>query len=399
VKVLMNLHNIIFSKTSPQKYYRHIIFWSGIYVFFSFSMSIYKFSDHFSWENFLLPFFTIDGYKFTSFIMDIVFTYIVAYRLLPRFFAKKKYLEFIAWIIALTILTYVMEGVMFVWYFNALKFTGSSLWFQTWSHTQGFLTSGLVGKCGLFLVFKMLKSYYEKMEEKVILVRETANAELQLLKAQVHPHFLFNTLNNIYSFTMNKSPLAGELVLKLSATLNYMVNDCEAPSVPVEKELKMVEDYIGLEKVRYGDRLDMTLEIKGDYQNKMIAPLLLIPFVENSFKHGSSKMLQHPWIKLKIVIKENVLYMDLNNSKPFQFALQNGKSGIGLKNVQKRLELLYPNRHDLVIRSIDEEFSIHLQIALEQTHVMVPAEKQKQIVQESQSFSYAQEKNNLPVGR
>ena len=239
-------------------------------------------------------------------------------------------------LMGLTVLTYVIEGVIYVWYFNGSNFTGSDRWFQTWAHTHSFLTSGFVSKCGLFLVFKMLKDYYEKMEEKVILVRETVNAELQLLKAQIHPHFLFNTLNNIYSFTLNRSHLAGELVLKLSDTLNYMVNDCEAPLVSVEKELKMIEDYIGLEKVRYGDRLDMTLEIKGDCQNKMIAPLLLIPFVENSFKHGSSKMLQHPWIKLRIVIKENMLSMDLNNSKP-QSTSQNGKNGIGLKNVQKRL--------------------------------------------------------------
>ena len=386
----MNLHNIIFSKASPGKYYRHIIFWSALYFFFSFSISIYKSFDHFSWKNFLLPAFILDRYKGTCLIIDIACTYIVAYRLLPGFLAKKKYVDFIVFLVGLTALAYVIEGVVYMWYFNGSNFTGSNIWFQTWGHTQNFITSGFGSKCGLFLVFKMLKNYYEKMEEKVILVKETVNAELQLLKAQVHPHFLFNTLNNIYSFTLNRSQLAGELVLKLSDTLNYMVNDCEAPLVSVEKELKMIEDYIGLEKVRYGDRLDMTLEIKGEYQNKMIAPLLLIPFVENSFKHGSSKMLQHPWIKLKILIKEDILYMDLNNSKPSQFGSQSGKNGIGLKNVQKRLQLLYPNRHELTIESTNEEFSIRIQIALEQIHVKnAPVEKPKQIKPESKSPSYA----------
>ena len=390
MKVFMNLHNIIFSKVAPGKYYRHIIFWSALYIFFSFSISLYKYFDHFSWKNFLLPSFILDRYNGTCLIIDIVFTYIVAYGLFPLFLAKKKYFGFIISLMGVTVLAYVIEGVICVWYFNNLKFTGGNIWLQTWVHTQNFLTSGFVSKCGLFLVFKMLKNYYEKMEEKVTLVRETVNAELQLLKAQVHPHFLFNTLNNIYSFTLNRSHLAGELVLKLSDTLNYMVNDCEAPLVSVEKELKMIEDYIGLEKVRYGDRLDMSLEIKGDCHNKMIAPLLLIPFVENSFKHGSSKMLQHPWIKLRIVIKENMLYMDLSNSKPSQFASQNGKNGIGLKNVQKRLQLLYPDRHELTITSTDEEFSIHIQIALEQIRVKnAPAEKLQQIIPESQNASYA----------
>ena len=122
-----------------------------------------------------------------------------------------------------------------------------------------------------------------------MLDKETANAELQLLKSEIHPHFLFNTLNNIYSSILNKSSNAKGLVIKLSDTLKYMIYDCEAPLVPLEEELKMIEDYIGLEKVRYGKRLNMEVEIKGDYRNKLIAPLLLIPFIENCFKHGAVK--------------------------------------------------------------------------------------------------------------
>jgi LytS/YehU family sensor histidine kinase len=136
--------------------------------------------------------------------------------------------------------------------------------------------------------------------------------------------------------------------------------------------------------------LNISLEIEGDCKNKLIVPLLLIPFVENSFKHGSSKMLQHSWIKLKIIIKENVLHMDLNNSKPFQVASQGGRNGIGLKNVQKRLQLLYPGRNVLIIGSTDEEFSVHMQIPLEQIYIKgMPAKTLQQIIPVSQSPSYA----------
>ena len=164
-----------------------------------------------------------------------------------------------------------------------------------------FIINGPPVICAIFLTVKMLKNYYLKMQEKTSIIKESADAELQLLKAQIHPHFLFNTLNNIYSFNLDKSPLAADLVLKLSHTLKYMVNDCEAALVPLDKELKMLQDYIGLEKVRYGKRLKITADITGDSKNKLITPLLMIPFVENSFKHGASKMLEHPWIRMQII--------------------------------------------------------------------------------------------------
>jgi len=207
------------------------------------------------------------------------------------------------------------------------------------------------------------------MEKNAVLAWENANAELQLLKAEIHPHFLFNTLNNIYSFILKKSPNAKELVTKLSDTLKYMINDCEASLVPLEKELKLIEDYIGLEKVRYGNRLNIELVIKGDYQNKLIAPLLLIPFVENTFKHGASKMLKQPWIKMKIFIRANSFYMELSNNGPLQAFYQNGKNGIGLKNVQKRLQLLYPGEHELVIKPTENEFLIQLRLPLQMIDV------------------------------
>ncbi|MEJ7673120.1 MAG: sensor histidine kinase [Chitinophagaceae bacterium] len=158
---------------------------------------------------------------------------------------------------------------------------------------------------------------------------------MQLLKAQIHPHFLFNTLNNIYSFTITGSPEAAALVDKLSGMIDYITTEGEKSFVPVEKEIQLMYDYIGLEKVRYGDRLDMQVEINGDYKNKMIAPLLMIPFVENCFKHGTSQMRGRQWIKLIIDIKEDQLDFNLTNSKPSQHVYSKSKNGIGLLNVKK----------------------------------------------------------------
>ncbi|MBI2729622.1 MAG: histidine kinase, partial [Sphingobacteriales bacterium] len=207
-------------------------------------------------------------------------------------------------------------------------------------------------------------NWYKEQLQNDLLARENANAELQLLKAQVHPHFLFNTLNNIYSFTLNQSPEAPALVNKLSDTLQYMITDCKTDWVPLQKEIKMLEDYIGLEKVRYGDRLEMWVDIQGDANNKLIAPLIMIPFVENCFKHGTSMMRGKQWMQLTITIKENQLHFQLTNSNPPEPVHTKNKRGIGLQNVKKRLALLYPGKHQLDISSAEGVFSVHLQLEL-----------------------------------
>ncbi len=118
--------------------------------------------------------------------------------------------------------------------------------------------------------------------------------ELQLLKAQVHPHFLFNTLNNIYSFSLESSPKTPELILKLSSLLRYMLYDCKAEQVLLEKEIQVMKNYIDLEKERYGNKIQISLNIAGDLKGNYISPLLLLPFLENAFKHGTSDQLEKP---------------------------------------------------------------------------------------------------------
>ncbi|HKB44697.1 MAG TPA: histidine kinase [Chitinophagaceae bacterium] len=216
---------------------------------------------------------------------------------------------------------------------------------------------------GFALAIKLLKRWYLKQKETEQLVREKINAELQLLKAQVHPHFLFNTLNNIYSFILNGSDKAPEMIKKLSSLLHYILNDCNRQRVPLDKELSMIQDYITLEQIRYGDRLNLSLHIQGTAKDKMISPLLLIPFVENSFKHGTSRTLTHPWVKLDIHIEKDFLEFLLTNNKP-ENKESIGKKGIGLNNVKKRLQLLYPEAHSLNIVESEMSFEVYMRIAL-----------------------------------
>jgi LytS/YehU family sensor histidine kinase len=187
---------------------------------------------------------------------------------------------------------------------------------------------------------------------------------LQLLKAQVHPHFLFNTLNNIYSHTQGVAPIAAQLVMGLSDMLRFMLYECNQPLVPLSKELTMIRDYITLEKIRYDEQFDIHLDIPTDTGDLHIAPLLLLPLVENCFKHGTSNMLEQPWLNLQIHLKENIMEMRLMNGKAKEKTLQ-PNFGIGIENVRKRLQLLYPDKHVLKIMNEEEVFVVTLSLQLE----------------------------------
>ncbi len=354
--LFMNLHKFIFTNKPIERYYRHIIFWLIQLLFWILSAGIF-FATTQIWVDGLIQ---RHGY----FLLQIIYTYLIVYYFSPKYLLKKEYSKFAVAVLVLTIITYFLFAlnILLLRITNGLPKDRQILYI--YFSALDFVTMGPPIVCAMFLTCKMLKNYYLKMEEKATLIKETGSAELQLLKAQIHPHFLFNTLNNIYSFNLNKSPKAADLVMKLTDTLKYMVNDCDADLVPLEKELKMIQDYIGLEKVRYGKRLNMKVEIKGDSENKLITPLLLIPFVENSFKHGASKMLENPWIKLNISIEQNTLLFNLSNSKPTLVISSNGKNGIGLINVQKRLKLLYPGNHVLTINDEGDSFQVQLSLPL-----------------------------------
>jgi len=213
-------------------------------------------------------------------------------------------------------------------------------------------------------MIKLVKRWWLKQKETEQLAKEKTNAELQMLKAQVHPHFLFNTLNNIYFFTLTNSAQAPVMIKKLSGLLNYILHECDRPLVSLEKEIEMIQDYMALEKIRYAEQMQMTIDIDSKPDEKMIAPLLLIPFVENSFKHGASKMITHPWVTLKIKIENDRLQFIIRNSQPMTNETVTTKGNIGLKNVTKRLELLYPGTHELNIISESDSYSVYLSLHL-----------------------------------
>jgi len=213
-------------------------------------------------------------------------------------------------------------------------------------------------------MLKFGKHWYHHQHRSLQLQKENTEAQLQLLTAQVHPHFLFNTLNNIFSKTQTESPGGSKMIMSLSDMLRYILYEGQKPLVPLKQELTMITEYIKLEQIRYGNKLDVHMLTPDKTDEIYIAPLLLLPFVENCFKHGASNMLQNPWINLTVELKDTTLVMKLMNGKaPLQGNGQN-KQGIGISNVRQRLDLLYKYKYDLQIREDQEVFVVDMKVEL-----------------------------------
>jgi LytS/YehU family sensor histidine kinase len=154
-------------------------------------------------------------------------------------------------------------------------------------------------------------------------------------------------LNNLYSLVYEKSDRAPKMLMRLSGLLSYVLYECKADEVLLSKEISIIKDYVSLEKERYGDRLDVSLNFSGDIDNKMVAPMLFQPFIENAFKHGTSEQLGKVWMSIDLSVKENQLYFKIINSCDNNATAILEKHGVGIENVKKRLELLYPENFQL----------------------------------------------------
>jgi sensor histidine kinase YesM len=214
----------------------------------------------------------------------------------------------------------------------------------------------------ILMADSMVDILFKKKYQKEFLERENMLAELTVLKAQVHPHFLFNTLNNIYSYAYTQPRMGADLTRKLSGLLKYMLTECNHPFVLMEKEFRLIEDYLELEKIRYGGRLKLETEFRGDPADQYIAPLLLIPLVENTFKHGVSNMLQYPWIKMRFLNEPDYFEFAISNSKPITAIPDKEEGSVGLKNVKNRLHLIYPGLHEFNVEEFPDSFHVTLKI-------------------------------------
>ncbi|MFO7618000.1 MAG: histidine kinase, partial [Bacteroidales bacterium] len=210
------------------------------------------------------------------------------------------------------------------------------------------------------IAFKMQADQLTLKNRNLEIENKLKGFELNSLKAQFQPHFLFNTLNNLYWLTLNKSEKAPQLVLKLSDLLDYSLYRADSNRVPLEEEIEYLQNYLDIIKIRYQDLAMIRFSIIGDCHSREVAPLILIPFVENACKHGLSQLATGGWIDITLEIKDFSIIFSISNNFIPNDAPTSGEAGIGLPQVKARLELLYPGKHDLNISQTDDEFQVRL---------------------------------------
>lgn len=291
----------------------------------------------------------------------ILFGYPMAYWAVPRFLLRGKILQFLGMVLLWAIAgLFIDEG-----YKDYIVIPS-----QEALHMKYILPKGPQAYCYLCIttaaavpmIIQFFKHWNRKQQDWLRTQEEKVSAELQLLKAQVHPHFLFNTLNNIYSFSLESSPKTPGLILKLSNLLSYMLYECKAPEVRLQKELEIMKNYIELERERYGNKIDISWNENGELQDMFIAPLMMLPFLENAFKHGISEQIEKSWLSVDISVEANRLKVKIANSKNV-FATSR-ENGIGIANIRKRLEFIYPHKHELKLSDEGDFFVVALMMQL-----------------------------------
>lgn len=291
----------------------------------------------------------------------IVFSYPLVYYAIPHLLLKGKIVQFF-------LLTLLWGALGLLWDLGYRSYILIPL--QEAMGLKNIIPRGPLAFCFLCMttsaaspmIIKFFKLWTLKQRDWLNAQQEKITAELQLLKAQVHPHFLFNTLNNIYSFSLEQSPKTPDMILKLSSLLSYMLYDCRGEEVRLEKEVEIMKNYIDLEKERYGNSIDISWNVEGDLKDRFISPLMMLPFLENAFKHGTSEQIEKSWISVDIAAKEDLLSMKIANSKNV-YAPYN-THGIGISNVKKRLELLYHGNYDLKMNDEGNFFVVAMQLKL-----------------------------------
>ncbi|WP_207514738.1 sensor histidine kinase [Longitalea luteola] len=203
---------------------------------------------------------------------------------------------------------------------------------------------------GVYALFYFVRSWYEERQKAQSLLQEKTVAELELLKSQVQPHFIFNALNNIYGTALKTSPETARLISHLSNLLDYNLYEAKYPFVSLVAEIAYVKHYVELQKNRYGSKLDVSVNIYDEISDLYIAPLLLLPLIENSFKHGIANAIRGGWIRVDVARAADHFSIKIENSMEEKAGLNDARNGgIGIKNVQTRLNLIYPQAHEFKI--------------------------------------------------
>ncbi|WPR71931.1 sensor histidine kinase [Flavobacterium sp. NG2] len=326
-----------------------ISFWAVIWIVMGLSQEEFI---HFFHENWL-------AYVFQA-LLILCLTYVLA----PSLLFKKRHIEF----------AILSIGLIVLFAFISSQFVapperhhgGPPPPHELRKHNTPspfFINSLIITVSYILTIFVETFSFAQKKEEDLILSKsETMETELKFLKSQINPHFLFNSLNNIYALSAIDPQKTQDSILYLSDMLRYVLYECEKPMVAIEKEVTYIEDFIKLFELKSSKSYPITTQFSIENPQLQIVPMLLIPFVENAFKHSNIHNTQESFIEIKIETTGEMILFEIENSLNKAPISKDKVGGIGIRNVQKRLSLLYPEKHELVIRENQDTYKVVLKI-------------------------------------
>ena len=316
----------------------------------------------------------MEGQKISTFLLSatyreafslpvkLVFTYFIFYFIIPLYLDRSKLVK----LVVMSLLSFAIATILYrvlLWGYFSYVDPRPYAFFGA----QGVILSvfDLYITITSAVIIKMIKLRYKSQEVEEKLISEKLQSELSFLRAQTNPHFLFNTLNNLFVLARKKSEKTADAIMMLSKIMRFVLYECRAPRIAVADEAKVIRDYIELEKLRYNNRLTVDYQEMIDNPHTSISPLLLLPFVENSFKHGAGGTTGDVSIRIQLTLRDNQLTFEVHNTVDSDHNNGvNGSGGIGLKNVQRQLDLLYPNHHNLSIGRENGLFKADLQVNL-----------------------------------
>lgn len=332
----------------------HVAFWCLHWLLLSLYGGLYD-----------LDFATTALYNLTHLPLTILLTYLCVYRILPLYFHGRVLLFVACSVLAFTSTILLKrlstQYIQFPWLYTGTDYTFT---FFNWYRIVGHWVQ-LAATVGIVAGLKHYRDWQRTKDRVEALSAEKREAELSFLKAQVHPHFLFNTLNSIYYEVLRKSDVAPDLIIRLCDILRFTLYECKDEHIPIAQEIALIENYVALEQRRYGDRLRVTLSVQGA-TSEMIPPLICFSLVENAFKHGTSENKDRSHIQILIHVDAERLRLEVQNpvAAAHQEDVLGASKGIGMENITHQLELIFGHRYSLRNESRGETFYSILEIPL-----------------------------------
>ena len=298
-------------------------------------------------------------------LVNLIFYMVIVYfnllYLVPNYLNRERFLTYIGLLLLATLIITPIKVIIFYIKFASFPQAQRDLVDnQQWHFLLTFFIAGSS------TIFKIISDWARQLRAQQELENQTMQSELRFLRSQINPHFLFNTLNNLYALTLKKSDKAPEIVIKLSDIMRYMLYECNEKRVLLSKEVNYLQNYLDLERLRQGDNVNIKFHIIGKVGSQKIAPLMFIPFLENSFKHGLNNQIAKGFVNIQLQVDEEQVNFFIENSKPDAPPPQvhRRSGGIGLVNVRRRLDLLYPKQYDLTIDDTPTTYAVNLHINL-----------------------------------